>query len=397
MFKIENLNSYIPYARQDISQEDIDSVLSVLKSDFLTQGPIVPRFEEAVANYVGIRHAVAVSSATAALHIACMALDLAPGDWLWTSPNTFVASANCGIYCGARVDFVDIDPRTYNMSVERLAEKLEKAKKEKKLPKIVVPVHFAGQSCEMEAIHALSKEYGFRILEDGSHAIGGSYQGQKVGNCRFSDITVFSFHPVKIITTGEGGMALTNDPNLAEKMIRLRTHGITSKHDDMIPRPEDEVWNYQQFELGFHYRLTELQAALGISQLERLNQFVERRRQIATKYDRSLSSNMLVLPWQHPECCSSYHLYVIRLKQRFCKKNQKEVMRALKEKKIIANLHYIPVYRHPFYENMGFAINYCQETERYFKDAISIPMYPALNEGQIDHIVTAINAIISKK
>lgn len=385
----------IPYARQDISPADIKAVSELLRSDWLTQGPAIPRFEEAVAKYVGVSHAVAVSSATAALHIACRSLDLGPGDWLWTSPNTFVASANCGVYCGARIDFVDIDSRTYNLSVECLKDKLVLAKKENRLPKVVVPVHFAGQSCEMEAIHALSKEYGFRILEDGSHAIGGTYQSTKVGDCRFSDITVFSFHPVKIITTAEGGMALTNNPELAERMSRLRTHGITSKPERMLPRPVGEVWNYQQVELGYHYRMTDLQAALGLSQLNRLDSFISRRRQIAKKYDQALNSKV-ILPWQHPDCSSSHHLYVIRIRKSRCGKTQKEVMEQLKEAKVGVNLHYIPVYRQPFYEKMGFCIEYCPEAENYFREAVSIPMYPALSDGQQKHVIDSLRSILDR-
>lgn len=383
----------IPYARQDINQSDIDAVAETLRSPWLTQGPAIPRFEEAVGKYVGVRHAVAVSSATAALHIACRALAIGPGDWLWTSPNTFVASANCGVYCGARIDFVDIDSRTYNLSVECLKEKLVLAKKENRLPKVVVPVHFAGQSCEMEAIHGLSKEYGFRILEDGSHAIGGTYQGMKVGDCRLSDITVFSFHPVKIITTAEGGMALTNNPELAERMSRLRTHGITSKPERMLSRPAGEVWNYQQVELGYHYRMTDLQAALGLSQLARLDSFVSRRRQIAENYDQALSSK-LIFPWQHPDCRSSYHLYVIRIRKSQCGKTQQEVMEALGKARVGTNLHYIPVYRQPFYEKMGFRSGYCSEAENYFREAVSIPMYPALSDGQQKHVINSLRDIL---
>ena len=385
----------IPYARQEISQADVEAVAEVLCSDWLTQGPAIPRFEEAVAKYAGARHAVAASSATAALHIACRALDLGPGDWLWTSPNTFVASANCGIYCGAKVDFVDIDPRSYNLSVDCLKKKLIKAQKEKKLPKIVIPVHLAGQSCEMESIHALSKEFGFYIVEDGSHAIGGSYQRQKVGNCRFSDITVFSFHPVKIITTAEGGMALTNHEDLAEKMRRLRTHGITSRPENMAPRPKDEVWNYQQVELGFHYRMTDLQAALGISQLARLDSFVRRRHEIADKYNHALARLAMSCPWQHPDCFSSYHLYPVRIQKALCGKTQKEVMRALGKLGVGANLHYIPVYRQPYYEAMGFPAGYCPEAESYFKEAISIPMYPSLSGEQQAYVIHSFERILS--
>ena len=278
----------IPYGRQAISEADIEAVVAVLQSDFLTQGPVVPLFEEAIAGYCGAKQGVAVNSATSALHIACLALDLGPDDWLWTSPNSFVASANCALYCGARVDFVDIDPRTYNISVECLKKKLQKAKREGCLPKIVIPVHFAGQPCEMEAIGELSKQYGFSVIEDASHAIGASYNDIKVGSCAHSNITVFSFHPVKIITTGEGGLAITNDTELANRMRRLRAHGITTDKDLMHLRPDNEIWNYQQVELGFNYRMTDIQAALGLSQMSRLDEFVRRRHEIAKQYDHAL-------------------------------------------------------------------------------------------------------------
>lgn len=376
------MKNLIPYAAQTLNTDDYHAVLDILRSEFLTQGPTIPRFESAVSQKVGVKFGVATSSATAALHIACRALGLTSGDWLWTSPNTFVASANCGVYCGARIDFVDINPKTFNISIECLAVKLKKAREQNVLPKVVVPVHFAGQSCEMKKIFELSKEYGFKILEDGSHAIGGTYLGKKIGNCRFSDITVFSFHPVKIITTGEGGMALTNNPAYAEHMSRLRTHGITSKPEFMLPRPTEEVWNYQQLELGFHYRMTELQAALGLSQLSRLELFVDRRHQIAERYNREFKDLTIVTPWQHPDCHSSYHLYVIRIPKEKSPKRQKEIMGFLYKNNIQTNLHYIPVYRQPFYEKMGFTSGYCPEAESYFREAISIPMFASLTDKQ---------------
>jgi UDP-4-amino-4,6-dideoxy-N-acetyl-beta-L-altrosamine transaminase len=368
----------IRYGRQDISQADIDAVVDVLRSDLITQGPMVPGFEEAVAQYCGAQHAVAVNSATSALHIACLALDLGPGDWLWTSPNTFVASANCALYCGAMVDFVDIDPRTYNMSIERLKEKLVKAEEEGCLPKIVMPVHFAGQPCDMQTIHALSRQYGFKIIEDASHAIGASYNTIKVGSCTHSHIAVFSFHPVKIITTGEGGMAVTNDTALANRMCRLRTHGITSDKALMYPRPDNEIWNYQQIELGFNYRMTDIQAAIGISQMTRLDEFVQRRHEIATRYDEALNELPIVTPWQAPENFSSYHLYPIRIRENECKKMQREVYTALLEKGVGANLHYIPVHRQPFYENQGFKSGDFPEAENFHQEVISIPIFPSL-------------------
>ena len=304
----------IPYSCQEITEDDIVEVEKVLRSDFLTQGPIVPKFEKSVAYYCGASHAIAVNSATSALHIACLALDLGPGDWLWTSPNTFVASANCGRYCGANIDFVDIDPRTYNMSIDALSDKLIKAEKLGKLPKILVPVHFAGQPCDMITIHNLSKRYGFKIIEDASHAIGSSYNQIKVGSCTHSDITVFSFHPVKIITTAEGGMALTNNKDIADKIYRLRTHGITSDETMMKVRPEDEIWNYQQIDLGYNYRMNDIQAALGLNQMKRLDEYVKRRHKIAKYYDTELKNLIVTVPWQAPNVYSSYHLYPILIK-----------------------------------------------------------------------------------
>jgi len=383
----------IRYGRQDISQADIDAVVEVLRSDFLTQGPMVPRFEEAVAQYCGAEYAVAVNSATSALHIACLALDLGPGDWLWTSPNTFVASANCALYCGAKVDFVDIDPHTYNMSVERLKEKLEHAEKQGLLPKIVIPVHFAGQPCDMPAIYALSQKYGFKIIEDASHAIGASYGNIKVGSCTHSNITVFSFHPVKIITSGEGGMAVTNHQALANRLSRFRTHGITSDKDLMHPRPENEIWNYQQIDLGFNYRMTDIQAALGLSQMQRLDEFVSRRHEVAERYDMKLKSFLLTTPYQASGIYSSYHLYPIRIRRADSKKTQREVFIALIEKGVGANLHYIPVHRQPYYENLGFQAGDFPEAESFHKEVISIPMYPMLSLESQDLVITALSQV----
>jgi len=383
----------IPYGRQDISKSDIDAVLEVLQSDFLTQGPMVPRFERTVAEYCTAGYGVATNSATSALHIACLALGLQPGDSLWTSPTTFVASANCALYCGASVDFVDIDPKTYNLSVERLAEKLGQAEKTGTLPKIVVPVHLCGQPCDMAGIHALSEKYGFKIIEDASHAIGARYRGEPVGNCRYSDITVFSFHPVKIITTGEGGMAVTNDAELADHLQRLRSHGITSDQQQMFPRPQEEIWNYQQIELGFNYRMTDIHAALGVSQIARLDEFVAKRHAIAERYDRELTELPVITPWQHPDGYSSYHLYVIRLKLDDIQTAQKEVFHSLREKGIGVNLHYIPVYRQPYYQRMGFTRGFCLEAEQYYREAISIPMYLGLTDAMQDEVINALNEL----
>ena len=384
----------IPYGRQDINQADIDAVVAVLRSDFLTQGPAVPAFEKAVADYCGAQNAVAVNSSTSALHIACLALGVGKGDSVWTAPITFVASANCALYCGATVDFVDIDPRTYNLSVERLAEKLALAKKAGKLPKVVIPVHLCGQPCDMAGIHALSQQYGFKIIEDASHAIGGKYKDEPIGNGRYSDITVFSFHPVKIITTGEGGMAVTNDANLAKHMRLLRSHGITSTAADMQPRPAQEIWNYQQIDLGFNYRMTDIQAALGLSQMQRLDEFVTQRHAVAKRYDHLLSVLPVLIPWQHAESYSGYHLYVIRLKLDEINKTQHQVSAALRAAEILVNLHYIPVYRQPYYEQMGFSVGYCPQAEQYYSEAISIPLYPGLTAAQQDRVVAVMREAI---
>ena len=383
----------IPYGRQDISQADIDAAVAVLQSDYLTQGPTVPKFEEAVAAYCLAKHAVAVNSATSALHIACKALGLGPGDWLWTTPTTFVASANCGLYCGAQVDFVDIDPCTYNLCPQALARKLEQAERDGKLPKVVVPVHLCGQPCDMAAIHALSRQYGFKIIEDASHAIGGRYQGLPIGNGAYCDITVFSFHPVKIITSGEGGMAVTNDPLIWKKMKLLRSHGISSDQADMQPRAADEIWNYQQIDLGFNYRMTDIHAALGVSQMHRLDEFVMRRQALAQRYNDLLLGLPVVTPWQHPDS-SSFHLYVIRLKLDSIALTQRQVYEALHAAGIFVNLHYIPVYRHPYYEQFGFKVGYCPEAEGYYAEALSLPMYAALTNEQQNHVVQTLKSIL---
>ena len=384
----------IPYGRQHISQADIDAVVAVLKSDFLTQGPMVPCFEEAVAGYCGTNHAVAVNSATSALHIACLALGLGPGDWLWTSPITFVASANCGLYCGAQVDFVDIDPHTYNLSSRALERKLEVAEREGRLPKVVVPVHLCGQPCEMQAIHGLSKQYGFRIIEDASHAIGGKYRGEPIGNCYYSDITVFSFHPVKIITTGEGGMALTNDTELAERMNRLRSHGI-SRNPGQMTHESDGSWYYQQIELGFNYRMTDIQAALGFSQLSRLDDFVARRHELSQRYDELISDLPVTTPWQHTDSYSGLHLYVIRLHLDKINKTRRQVFESLRSIGVGVNVHYIPVHTQPYYQSMGFTQGDYPEAERYYDEAITLPMYPNLTQALQDKVIQALKGAIS--
>ena len=387
--------SVIPYGRQDVNQADIDAVISVLQSDFLTQGPAVPNFEEAVTKYCGAQHAVAVNSATSALHIACLALGVDNGDTVWTTPITFVASANCALYCGATVDFVDIDPLTYNLSVESLAEKLVVAEKAGKLPKVVIPVHLCGQPCDMESIYALSQKYGFKIIEDASHAIGGKYKGEPIGNCRYSDITVFSFHPVKIITTGEGGMALTNDVQLAKRMQLLRSHGITRDVDEMT-HASDGPWYYQQIELGYNYRMTDMQAALGLSQMSRLDEYVTKRHAIAKRYDQLLAELPVKIPWQHEDGYSGLHLYVIRLKLAEMDKTHRQVFEALRKLGIGVNLHYIPVYHQPYYENLGFKAGYCVEAEQYYVEAISLPMYPGLTDAQHDKVIESIESATTK-
>ncbi|HCJ28767.1 MAG TPA: UDP-4-amino-4,6-dideoxy-N-acetyl-beta-L-altrosamine transaminase [Pseudomonas sp.] len=380
----------IPYGRQDITQADVDAMVAVLQSDFLTQGPMVPRFEQRVAQHVGASHALAVNSATSALHIACLALGLGKGDWLLTTPVTFVASANCGLYCGAKVDFVDVDPRTYNLCPKALEIKLEQAEREGKLPKVLVAVHLCGQPCDMQAIQALAQRYSFKVIEDASHAIGGKYQGEFIGNCRYSDITVFSFHPVKIITTAEGGMAVTNDTELANRMALLRSHGITRDPAQMT-HEADGPWYYQQIDLGFNYRMTELQAALGFTQMERLDQYVARRHQLAHRYDDLLRELPVTTPWQHPDSYSGLHLYVIRLQLDKIQKTHRQVFEALRELGIGVNLHYIPVHIQPYYQRMGFQIGDFPEAESYYAEAISLPMFQTMSEAQQDEVVAALS------
>ena len=379
----------IPYGRQDISQDDVDAVVEVLKSDFLTQGPQVPRFEQCVSEYVDVKHALAVNSATSALHIACLALGLGRGDYLWTSPVTFVASANCGLYCGAKIDFVDIDPQSYNLCPLALKAKLERAEQEGTLPKIVVAVHLCGQSCDMEAIYKLSRRFGFHVIEDASHAIGGQYKQKPIGNCEYSDVTVFSFHPVKIITTCEGGMALTNSDELAERLELFRSHGIT-RSADLMTKDNNGPWYYEQIDLGYNYRLTDVQAALGRSQITRLDEYVNKRHELAERYNKLLMSLPLNCPVQHKDCYSSFHLYVIRLNLDSIDVTHRQVFESLRDNNILVNLHYIPVHLQPFYENMGFSEGDYPEAEKYYGEAISIPLYPSLSFEDQNYIVNCL-------
>jgi UDP-4-amino-4,6-dideoxy-N-acetyl-beta-L-altrosamine transaminase len=376
----------IPYGRQDVTQADINAVVEVLQSDFLTQGPQIQKFEKAISKYCNVKHAIAVNSATSALHLACLSLGLKRGDWLWTTPITFVASANCGLYCGAKVDFVDIDPVTYNLCPKALKSKLIKAKALGGLPKVVVPVHLCGQACDMKAIYELSKEYGFKIIEDASHAIGGKYLNESIGNCKYSDITVFSFHPVKIITTGEGGMALTNNSKLAEHMSLLSSHGITRDPSQMTHEADGE-WYYQQVDLGFNYRMTDMQAALGLSQLERLDDYVSCRHEFATRYNELLKGLPLVIPCQHNDGYSAFHLYIIRLKNR---NKHKQVFEYLRKNGIGVNLHYIPVHTQPYYKQTGVNFTDLRQAEQYYKDAISLPLYPTMTEQQQDVVISSL-------
>ena len=381
----------IRYGQQHITEADIDAVVRVLNSTNLTQGPTIPAFEQAVLREVDAKHAVAVNSGTSALHIACLALGLGPGDWLWTSPNTFVASANCALYCGAQVDFVDIDPQTYNMSPQLLEAKLVEAEKQGRLPKIVVPVHVTGQPCDMAAIHALSQKYGFRIIEDASHALGGRYRGEPIGNCRYSDMTVFSFHPVKIITTAEGGMVTTNDAELATRLVLLHSHGIT-RDAELMTKPMEGPWYYQQVALGYNYRMTDLQAALGVSQITRLHPYVSRRHAIAERYRERLADLPLTLPWQHPDSYSAWHLYVIRLQLDRIGVSHRQLFEYLRARDIMVNLHYIPVHTQPYYQAMGFRPGDYPNAEQYYREAISIPMHPMLTDAEQDFVVATLRA-----
>ena len=380
----------IYYGKQSINEADIEAVVSVLRSDFLTQGPIIERFERRVADYCGAKYAVAVTNATSALHIACKAAGLSHGDALWTSPITFVASANCGRYCGAKVNFVDIDDKSYNMSVDELEEKLMGGEH----PKVVVPVHLAGQSCDMEKIYALSKKYNFTVLEDASHALGATYKDTRVGSCRYSDMTVFSFHPVKIVTTGEGGMVLTNNKNLYEKLVLYRSHGITRDASKMT-KELDGPWYYQQIELGYNYRMTDIQAALGYSQMERLDTFVARRRQLAQRYDELLADLPIRIPKQSVDTNSSWHIYVVRLDKTRISKSKVEIFEEMKKRGVTLNLHYIPVHLQPYYQVLGFKQGDFPASERYYEEAFTLPIYYELTDEQQNQAVNALREVLS--
>lgn len=382
---------HIPYGRQDVTQGDIDAVIAVLRSDFLTQGPAVPAFEQALAARIGARHVVATNSATSALHIACLALGLGKGGLLWTVPNTFVASANCALYCGADVDFVDIDPRTWNISVAALEKKLRAARQDSRLPDIVVPVHYAGQPTEQEAIWELAQEYGFRVVEDASHAIGASHAGEPVGNCRWSDITVLSFHPVKVITSGEGGAALTNDDEVTERLSLFRNHGIT-RDRSRFEQADAGPWHYEQQELGFNYRLTDIQAALGHSQLHRLDHYIEQRNHLASRYDRLLAGLPITLPTINPGCRSAWHLYCIRLSESKSHRTHAEVFNAMRTGGVGVNLHYMPVHLQPYYRRLGFKPGQFPEAEAHGLEAMTLPLYPTLSDALQDQVVALLRS-----
>ena len=383
----------IPYGRQNISQTDIDTVIDVLKSDFLTQGPKVPEFENTLKSYTGSKYAYAMNSATSALHVACLALGLEKGDILWTSPISFVASANAGLYCGAMVDFVDINPKTNNLCPEKLKEKLYIAHLSNTLPKILIPVHLCGQSCDMREIKKLCDRYSIKIIEDASHAIGASYLNAPVGNCAYSDITVFSFHPVKIITTCEGGAALTNDKYLAEKIELFRSHGIT-RDEKMMTEPSHGPWYYQQIELGYNYRMTDIQGALGLSQMNRLNEFINKRHQISKRYDKYLKRLPVLTPIKHKDTHSSIHLYIIRLKLEKISISHKQVFERLRDNDIGVNLHYIPIHLQPFYNSLGFNIGDFPEAEKYYSEAISLPIYTTLSLSDQDKVIDTLTSVI---
>ena len=386
----------IPYARQSISKQDIDAVTEVLQSDYLTQGPVVPAFEEAVANLVGAKYAIAGNSATSMLHVACLALGVTDGDLVWTSPISFVASANCALYCGAEIDFVDVDSETFNMSPTALATKLEKAHKSNKLPKVIIPVHMGGQSCDMKSIGLLAKQYGIKVIEDASHAIGGSYDSRSIGNCAHSDITLFRFHPVKIITSGEGGMATTQDKSLAHKLRMLRSHGIT-RNEIEFEFANDGPWYYEQQELGLNYRLTDIAAALGLSQLQRIDVFINQRNRIAARYDDAFASTQVAIPHINSDCISAFHLYIARYDFEKSDVTRIQLFQDMKDSGVLLNLHYIPIYRQPYYSKMGFDPKMFPNTERYYKQAFSVPMYADLTEADQNMVISSLLDTLQNK
>ena len=386
---------YIPYGKHEVLEEDIKEVVKVLKSDFITQGEMVPKFEKAVSDYCGAKYAKAVNSGTSALHIACLSLGLRSGDYLWTSPISFVASANCGLYCGAKIDFVDINKETYNISIDNLKKKLKEAKKKNNLPKILIPVHLAGQSCEMEEIYKLSVKYGFKIIEDASHAIGGRYLGKPVGNCKYSHLTVFSFHPVKGITTGEGGMFMTNSKELFNKLDLFRSHGV-SREEFEVKEEQEGSWYYEQIDLGYNYRMNDMQAALGLSQLNRLDKYIEKRHKIADRYNNLLANLPISIPKQSSQSYSGMHLYIIRLKLDEINASHLSVFESMRENGIGVNLHYIPIYKHPYYRRMTKGISDLPEAEKYYKEAISLPIFPKLKVSEQEKVVSTLKAAISK-
>ena len=385
----------IPYSRQSISQDDIKAVKKVLKSNFLTQGPLVPKFEKKILEFVKAKYAVGVNSATSGLHLACMAIGLKKGDWLWTSVNSFVASANCGLFCGAKIDFVDINLNTYNISINSLKKKLAIAKKRNKLPKVLVPVHFAGRPCEMKEIYSLSKKYKFKIIEDASHALGSKINKENIGNCKYSDLCVFSFHPVKNITTAEGGLISTNNNIYAEKMRILRTHGINKNRKNFNNKNEGP-WYYEQILLGYNYRMNDIEAALGISQFKRLNLFIKKRNQVAKEYDKKLKGLPLLLPTKDKSIINAYHLYIIRIDKSKTKKKQLELFKHLRKKNIYVNLHYIPIHYHPYFKKLGFKKKQFPQAENYYKTSISIPVYPNLKTEKLQYICKTIKIFFKK-
>jgi UDP-4-amino-4,6-dideoxy-N-acetyl-beta-L-altrosamine transaminase len=378
----------IPYGKQDVTESDIQAVIDVLRSDFLTQGAIVPQFEGKLSEIANVDYATVVNSATSALHLACLALDVSAGDIVWTVPNTFVASANCALYCGANIDFVDIDIKTSNMSVELLEKKLRDSQKAGKLPKIVIPVHLSGEPCDMAAIKKLSNEYGFKIIEDASHAIGGEYHDKPIGCCEYSDITVFSFHPVKIVTSGEGGAALTNSPKLDRKLKLLRSHGIT-RDPDFMQCSTDAAWYYEQIDLGFNYRMTDIHAAIGLSQLDRLHEYVARRHEIAARYDQEFKGSNIQLPLRNSKNKSALHLYVIQVDSL----EHTRIFHKLRESNIGVNLHYIPVHTQPYYQKLGFAWGDFLNSESYYKKAISLPIFPTLRENEQSYVIKTLKKL----